>query len=74
MPAIIPSIQGSAIATGFNTIWIDSDDPFHAGFSVHERVVRNCPTLADRCASASSPARRRPTGRCARMRSPPNWG
>ncbi len=32
--AIIPSITGSAIATGFNTIWIDSDDPFHAGFSV----------------------------------------
>ena len=34
IPAIIPSITGSAIATGFNTIWIDSDDPFHAGFSV----------------------------------------
>lgn len=33
-PAIIPSIQGSAVATGFNTIWIDRDDPFHAGFSV----------------------------------------
>ena len=32
--AIVPSITGSAIATGFNTIWIDSDDPFHAGFSV----------------------------------------
>jgi 4-hydroxyproline epimerase len=34
LPAIIPSIEGSAIATGFNTIWIDTDDPFHAGFSV----------------------------------------
>ncbi|MGQ0661837.1 proline racemase family protein, partial [Sphingosinicella sp.] len=34
VPAIIPSITGSAFATGFNTIWIDSDDPFHAGFSV----------------------------------------
>ncbi len=34
IPAIIPSIEGSAVATGFNTIWIDSDDPFHAGFSV----------------------------------------
>ena len=34
LPAIIPSITGSAIATGFNTIWIDTDDPFHAGFSV----------------------------------------
>lgn len=33
-PAIIPSIQGSAIATGFNTIWIDRADPFWAGFSV----------------------------------------
>ena len=34
IPAIIPSITGSAIATGFNTIWIDTDDPFHLGFSV----------------------------------------
>ena len=33
-PAIVPSIQGSAIATGFNTIWIDREDPFWAGFSV----------------------------------------
>lgn len=33
-PAIIPSIQGSAIATGFNTIWIDRDDPSWAGFTV----------------------------------------
>lgn len=32
--AIVPSIQGSAIATGFNTIWIDRADPFWAGFSV----------------------------------------
>jgi 4-hydroxyproline epimerase len=32
--AIIPSVQGSAVATGFNTIWIDGDDPFHAGFTV----------------------------------------
>ena len=34
IPAIIPSITGSAIATGFNTIWIDGADTFHAGFSV----------------------------------------
>lgn len=34
IPAIIPSIEGSAIATGFNTIWIDREDPFWAGFSV----------------------------------------
>ncbi|MBB5985857.1 4-hydroxyproline epimerase [Sphingobium lignivorans] len=33
-PAIIPSIQGSAISTGFNTIWIDRSDPFWHGFSV----------------------------------------
>ena len=33
-PAIIPSITGSAFATGFNTIWIDDSDPFHLGFSV----------------------------------------
>lgn len=33
-PAIIPSIEGSAVSTGFNTIWIDRADPFWAGFSV----------------------------------------
>lgn len=33
-PAIIPSIEGSAIATGFNTIWIDRDDLFWEGFQV----------------------------------------
>ena len=33
-PAITPSITGSAVATGHNAIWIDTDDPFHAGFSV----------------------------------------
>jgi 4-hydroxyproline epimerase len=32
--AIVPSIEGSAIATGFNTIWIDREDPFWAGFTV----------------------------------------
>jgi DNA-binding transcriptional regulator YhcF (GntR family) len=31
-PAIIPSIEGSAIATGFNTIWVDRADPFWEGF------------------------------------------
>jgi 4-hydroxyproline epimerase len=34
VPAIIPSIEGSAIATGFNTIWIDRADPFWRGFTV----------------------------------------
>jgi 4-hydroxyproline epimerase len=32
--AIVPSIEGSAVATGFNTIWVDRDDPFWRGFSV----------------------------------------
>jgi len=32
--AIIPSVEGSAIATGHNTIWIDRADPFWAGFQV----------------------------------------
>lgn len=33
-PGIIPSIEGSAIATGFNTIWVDRADSFWNGFSV----------------------------------------
>jgi len=33
-PAIVPSIEGSAIATGFNTIWIDRADTFWEGFQV----------------------------------------
>ena len=33
-PAIIPSIEGSAISTGFNTLWIDREDTFWAGFQV----------------------------------------
>jgi 4-hydroxyproline epimerase len=32
--AIVPSIEGSAIATGHNTIWIDEEDEFAAGFLV----------------------------------------
>lgn len=32
--AIVPSIEGSAIATGHNTIWIDDRDPFAHGFVV----------------------------------------
>jgi 4-hydroxyproline epimerase len=32
--AIIPSIRGSAVSTGFNTIWVDRSEPFWAGFSV----------------------------------------
>jgi 4-hydroxyproline epimerase len=32
--AIVPSIEGSAVATGFNQIWIDDEDPFAHGFQV----------------------------------------
>lgn len=32
--AIIPSIEGSAYATGVNEIWIDDDEPFPHGFQV----------------------------------------
>jgi 4-hydroxyproline epimerase len=34
MSAIVPSIEGSAIATGRNEIWIDDEDPFAHGFQV----------------------------------------
>jgi 4-hydroxyproline epimerase len=34
LEAIIPSIEGSAIATGINTIWVDEADPFWRGFQV----------------------------------------
>ncbi len=32
--AVIPSIQGSAYTTGYNTIWIDERQPFPEGFLV----------------------------------------
>jgi len=34
-PAITPSIEGGAISTGFNTIWIDRNDVFWKGFTVN---------------------------------------
>lgn len=34
LKAIIPSIEGSAMATGFNTIWVDRRDAFWKGFQV----------------------------------------
>lgn len=34
IPAIIPLIEGSAVSTGFNTIWIDPEDVFCHGFQV----------------------------------------
>lgn len=34
MKGIVPSIEGSALATGFNTIWIDREDIFWGGFQV----------------------------------------
>ncbi len=33
-PAIRPSIEGWAVATGFNTIFLDDEDPFVHGFQV----------------------------------------
>src|SRR5262249_53387629 len=32
--AIIPMIEGSAFATGFNTLWIDLSQPVHSAFQV----------------------------------------
>lgn len=34
MRVIVPSIEGSAYATGRNEIWIDDEDPFPRGFQV----------------------------------------
>jgi 4-hydroxyproline epimerase len=34
IPAIVPSIEGWARITGFNTIFIDDDDPYRQGFQV----------------------------------------
>ena len=34
IPAIIPSIEGTAFATGLNTLWIDPAHPFPTGFQV----------------------------------------
>ena len=34
LPAVVPSIEGSAVATGFNQIWVDEEDRFWRGFSV----------------------------------------
>jgi 4-hydroxyproline epimerase len=34
IPAIVPSVEGSAVATGFNTVWIDREDVFWRGFQV----------------------------------------
>jgi 4-hydroxyproline epimerase len=33
-PAIIPTVEGSAVSTGFNTLWIDREDTFWQGFQV----------------------------------------
>ncbi len=32
--AIVPTIEGSAFVTGFNTLWIDPAHPFPTGFQV----------------------------------------
>ena len=39
--AIIPSIEGWARVTGFNTIVIDDRDPFAHGFQVVDRSTRS---------------------------------
>ncbi|MBV9330523.1 MAG: proline racemase family protein, partial [Alphaproteobacteria bacterium] len=33
-PAILPSVEGSATATGYNQIWIDDEEEFAQGFQV----------------------------------------
>jgi 4-hydroxyproline epimerase len=33
-PAIVPTVKGSAIATGYNTLWIEEADSFRHGFQV----------------------------------------
>jgi 4-hydroxyproline epimerase len=33
-PAIIPSIEGWAVITGYNTIFLDDEDPYVHGFQV----------------------------------------
>ena len=33
-PAIFPSIEGSALITGYNTILIDSNDEYAEGFQI----------------------------------------
>ena len=33
-PAIVPAIEGSAWTTGYNTLWIDPQQPFPEGFQV----------------------------------------
>jgi 4-hydroxyproline epimerase len=37
-PAIIPSISGWAVVTGFNTIFVDDHDPFWRGFEVKDTI------------------------------------
>jgi 4-hydroxyproline epimerase len=36
--AIVPSIQGWARLTGFNTIFVDDRDPYWRGFQVADQV------------------------------------
>ncbi len=36
-PAIIPSIEGWAVMTGLNTIFVDDHDPFRHGFVLADR-------------------------------------
>jgi 4-hydroxyproline epimerase len=36
--AIIPSIEGWAVMTGYNTIFVDGRDPYAHGFQVADRI------------------------------------
>jgi 4-hydroxyproline epimerase len=38
-PAIVPTIQGWARVTGFNTIFVDDRDPYWKGFQVADKVT-----------------------------------
>jgi proline racemase len=39
--AIIPEVRGPVYITGLQYVVLPSDDPFHAGFSVHPVTIDN---------------------------------
>ena len=38
-PAIVPTVQGWARVTGFNTIFVDDRDPYWKGFQVADKIT-----------------------------------
>ena len=38
LPAIIPSIEGWAVMTGYNTIFVNDRDPYAKGFQVADKM------------------------------------